>query len=71
MNNVRKIGRCFNGAERDGGKTVHAIDSEKPNGDWFGKAVCGTEPGYRGNGWAKTDKPVSCTRCINKMAKRT
>ena len=61
----RKIGRCANGAERDGGYVYHAI---LKNG-WT--AVCGAEPGRKSAGWSHEDQPldkVSCPRCTKKLA---
>ena len=73
MAHVRKAGRCFNGFESDGGKIIHHI-ADRPKGtggDWFGKATCGSQPGYRGNGWSETDKPVTCPKCLKKLEKIT
>ncbi len=67
--NVRKTGRCFNGAERDGGKIIHIIEGLEPNGFWSGKSLCRTDIGYRGNGWSKSNSEPTCQKCINKMSK--
>ncbi len=61
--NVKKSGRAFNGAHRDAGSIVHIV-TEKVSGDWFTKALCGTEPGYAGNGWSETNDPATCQACI-------
>lgn len=65
-----KSGRAFNGAHRDSGRLVHLVPplSGATAGFWGSKALCGTIPGYRGNGWHEVNKPVSCARCIE-MAK--
>ena len=67
ISTVYKGGRCWNGAHRDAGTIIHIIEGEKPNGDWFGKALCGSEPGRRAYGWVLTDKPVNCRKCIHKL----
>jgi len=48
-----KSGRAWNGFHRDGGVIVHAVPPLRSAGDWFYKALCGTEPGRRGNGLQK------------------
>jgi hypothetical protein len=65
-----KTGRCFNGAERDRGKIVHLVPPRPPktNGDWFSKALCGTYPGLRGNGWSSHTGPATCSKCLEKAA---
>lgn len=58
---LRMTGRCANGAERDKGSRWHAVPAGHP---WI-KAVCGAQPGQRGNGWS--DYPgdaVTCPRCL-------
>jgi hypothetical protein len=66
-----KIGRCFNGYERDKGIIVHWVTPLPKGdfGDWFNKALCGTEPGRRGNGWAKSNNEVTCKKCLHKKLK--
>jgi len=64
---VTKTGRAFNGAHRDAGTIVHLVAGPQPHGDWFNKALCGTEPGRRGNGWALSNNGVTCTKCIKKL----
>lgn len=66
---VYKSGRAFNGFHRDAGTIVHVVPGPKVNGDWFGKALCGTEPGRRGNGWSETTRGISCDKCISKLSK--
>lgn len=63
---ARKIGRCFNGFERDRGTVTHYVQDWQHYGDSWSKALCGTEPGIRGNGWSKSDKNVTCTKCISR-----
>jgi len=67
ISNVRKAGRCFNGAHRDAGIIVHAVNGIEPNGFWGTKALCGTVPGQRGHGWTKCDRDVNCPKCIKKL----
>lgn len=61
-----KSGRAFNGAHRDAGKIIHLVP---PFGftSWD-KALCGTSPGSRGNGWTKAmdHEAVNCPKCIRK-----
>jgi len=60
----RKSGRCANGNERDGGALYHAV----PDHDPWAKALCGTKPGDRGNGWSEyAGESVTCKRCIKKQ----
>jgi len=68
---ARKIGRCFNGAERDRGTIVHLVEEQPVTscGDWFDKALCGSQPGFRGNGWTKSDKDANCPKCLKKQSK--
>lgn len=65
-----KCGRAWNGAHRDAGRIVHAVEPLPlgTTGDWFTKAKCGAEPGRRGNGWQKVDAKVNCHKCIKKLA---
>jgi hypothetical protein len=63
----RMTGRCSTGAERDGGVRYHAVDEETWRG--WGKALCGAQPGPRGNGWSSTPgDEVTCPRCLKKLA---
>lgn len=60
-----KIGRCANGAERDSGFVMHAIES----GAWT--ALCGTKPGRQSAGWSHEPAPadkVNCQRCLKRIA---
>jgi len=68
-----KSGRAFNGAHRDAGKIVHLVEPlpENCSGDWFTKSLCGTIPGYRGNGWHETTLDVNCEKCIKKFNQNT
>lgn len=66
-----KSGRAFNGAHRDAGKIVHIVEGPEWNGFWGTKALCGTQPGYRGNGWATTLQFPTCEKCIKKLEKNT
>jgi hypothetical protein len=68
---VTKSGRGFNGAHRESGTIVHLI-LPRPVGEggfWSGKALCGTSPGQRGNGWTDSNKPASCPACLKKQRK--
>lgn len=71
LKNAVKAGRCWNGAHRDRGQTVHIVPALPSNtvGDWFSKSLCGTEPGRRSYGWSETQSEASCQKCINKMKK--
>ena len=67
---ARKIGRCFNGAERDGGTIQHIVPvlPSGCGGDWFSTALCGAEPGRRGNGWSKNVYGNNlCPKCLKKI----
>lgn len=68
---AKKSGRAFNGAHRDSGSVVHIVPKlpKGTGGDWFDKAVCGTEPGRRGNGWHEVNEDPTCERCIKKFDK--
>lgn len=62
-----KIGRCANGAERDSGFVLHAVEG----GAWT--AICGAQPGRQSAGWSHEDVPaekVSCPRCLKKLSVR-
>ena len=65
-----KGGRCWNGAHRDAGQIIHLVPAMPTysSGDWFYKAVCGTEPGRRSYGWNKTDKDANCPKCLKRYA---
>lgn len=73
MKTAIKSGRAFNGFEKDRGVIVHFVES-LPDGScsgsyWGGKALCGTTPGIRGNGWHEVDTVVTCDKCIKKRFK--
>ena len=61
-----KAGRCSSGAERDQGTVRHAVlDDSFPS--WT-KALCGTAPGSRGQGWKiPTCAEVTCGKCLSRM----
>lgn len=62
----RLVGRCADGAERDGGSLWHAID-QGPGRGWV--ALCGARPGRRSAGWsAYAGERVTCPRCLRKLA---
>ncbi len=65
--NAYKGGRCWNGSHRDAGRIVHIIEGEEINGYWGSKALCGAKPGLKGYGWAKTNSPANCSKCLNKL----
>lgn len=71
MSNISatKTGRCFNGSEKDRGVIVHIVNDWTHYGESYSKTLCGTEPGYRGNGWSKTDKTPTCKKCIKQQGK--
>lgn len=65
-----KSGRAFNGAHRDAGIIVHLVE-ELPkhycSGSFWGdKALCGVQPGIRGNGWTTSNREVNCPKCLKK-----
>lgn len=67
---VIKGGRCFNANHKDAGTIIHGIVEDKPSSNYgWVKALCGTQPGYRGYGW--TDGPIgkeiNCTKCLKKI----
>lgn len=68
-------GRCANGWERDQGRRVHAVptnDALLHHRYTCHAAACGAKPGYRSAGWSmREDLPVSCPRCLAKVAKAT
>jgi len=64
---VTKSGRAFNGAHRDAGKIIHIVEGAEPNGFWGDKALCGTEPGIRGNGWSESHGEATCPKCLKKV----
>lgn len=66
---ARKVGRCFNGAHRDAGTIIHLVPERTANGDWFLKALCGTTPGRRGNGWTESEHLATCKKCLAKQEK--
>ncbi len=64
-----KSGRGFNGAHRDSGSIVHIVPkmSATCSGFWGDKALCGTRPGYRGNGWSEVHNKANCPKCLSKQ----
>lgn len=63
---ARKAGRCTNGFERDGGLFTHLAPESL-----YGRALCGTKPGLRGNGWADAHTDVlTCGACISILKAR-
>jgi hypothetical protein len=72
---VVKTGRCFNGNERDRGSIQHIVKQTPPKwvGDWFSKALCGSEPVNMTSGWSCTaiGDNVSgdniCPKCFNTL----
>lgn len=68
----RKTGHCATGAERDGGMRLHAVksvDGRKP-ADLWKPALCGTQPGRRGNGWDFREGDITCPGCLKKMKRQ-
>ena len=69
MMTLRKTGRCATGSERDGGVRYHAvpIDGIAGGGSWA-KALCGSRPGDRGNGWSVYQgDAVTCPACLRRL----
>ena len=70
---ARLAGSCLNGAERDGGALYHALPNPGgvEGGGFFGKALCGAEPGRRSAGFSIYDKdldrPITCKRCLKRL----
>jgi hypothetical protein len=54
-------GKCSNGAERDHGLVIHAVND-------IG-ALCGAKPGRLSVGWVEPwdDTPVNCDKCLNRI----
>ena len=72
---ARKTGRCVTGAERGGGRRIHAIgqvDRERAllNGGSWAKALCGAEPGRNSPGWEPepTETRITCPACQARIA---
>ncbi len=66
---VVKSGRTFNSSHGDSGVVVHITHRRPENsvGFWGGKALCGSEPGKRSNGWYHTANFPTCPKCIIKQ----
>lgn len=66
---LMKPGRAANGAQRDHGTLVHAVDTQW---DWgsYEPALCGTRPGRRTPGWVEpyNGGQVTCPKCLKKLA---
>lgn len=59
--------RSKDGAEKDRGTIVHIVSiPEGSFGHWGTKAVCGTKPGRRSNGWYAVSQSATCEKCIKK-----
>ena len=68
---VVKTGRCANGAQRDGGRVVHAAWIDPRSFPHWGPALCGTKPGRTSGGW-DVDlemETVTCKKCAAKVNK--
>jgi len=66
---LRKTGRCCTGAEADGGVLYHAVEATQRQG--WGKAICGTQPGVRGNGWSwDPGEAVTCPACLKRLTRQ-
>ena len=64
MYSAKKSGRAYNGLHRDAGVIIHAVTrNEFPS---WQKAICGTSPGRRGNGW-DYGGIVNCKLCLKKL----
>jgi hypothetical protein len=70
---AKKSGRAFNGAHRDAGTITHYVENKfDRNTTSWEKALCGTVPGHRGNGWDfGSATAVTCETCIKKFEKLT
>lgn len=63
-------GRNRTGAEPTG-TLIHAVEVEEgaTYPSYFGKALCGAEPGRRSNGWSDyRAKEPTCPKCIKRLA---
>jgi len=58
-------GKCSNGAERDHGLVVHAVN--------FLGALCEAKPGRLSVGWVEpwNDAPVNCPKCLERIRNLT
>jgi hypothetical protein len=71
MKYLMKPGRCANGAQRDHGTLVHAVDTEYEWGS-MEAALCGTRPGRRTPGWSSYEHAAAtCPKCLKKLAQAT
>jgi hypothetical protein len=71
MKYLMKPGRCANGAQRDHGTLVHAVDTEYEWGS-MEAALCGTRPGRRTPGWSSYEHDAAtCPKCLKKLAQAT
>lgn len=65
-----KAGRCFNGAHRDAGRIIHAVEplpeTMSSASQWLTKAACGAKPGQRGYGWSESSEQINCPKCLIK-----
>ena len=82
--NGRMLGRLANGNEADTGTLIHALTEKQvplrpcPLNE-FGKipgmtttttvSVCGKRPGRKSVGWDRTESPVTCAKCLTKVAR--
>jgi len=64
---ARLVGRCANGAERDGGIRSHVLMAEGLGlpSPCYATAICGAKPGRLSNGWEELDgaERPTCSRC--------
>ena len=66
-----KSGRAWNGSHRDAGVIVHLVE-DNTDPSWK-KALCGTSPGIKGNGWTSPEEKekANCVKCIKKLEEVT
>lgn len=70
-------GRCVSDAQRDHGRLIHAV--EMLSEPWYGRALCGAEPGRRSYGWSELgerevqrmapDGLPTCPRCAQRWVR--
>lgn len=68
MKYLMKPGRCANGAQRDAGTLIHAVETDDEWGSYHA-ALCGTQPGRRTPGWSNepAHDHATCPRCLKKL----
>lgn len=72
---ARLVGRCANGAQRDGGIRSHVlmVPGLGLPSPCFATALCGAKPGRLSNGWDEVDgaEIPTCRRCARLASSAT